>query len=106
VSALGAREFLRLAWLGDADAGTKLVNTGPCNPKDDDVNPATWELRYDASGAAILYYPQFKQLRGVWGWYQTSCVWSGDDTAAAANWADRLTPLNPVPPPKNLNMNF
>jgi hypothetical protein len=119
VEALPSRRFMRIAWLTVADEpinATKmaarnvkvsvrrhdaekalLYQDGTCLPLDPfDIPPRHAQMTVSPTQTGYRL-DQLGTLRGVRGWYSTSCVWNGDAATPGAP-DDRnsvMTPLDP-----------
>jgi hypothetical protein len=58
-----------------------LLQDGTCVPHDPfSIIPRVAQLTYDGDGNTTYYWGNLWQLRGIYGWYQASCVWNGDNS--------------------------
>jgi hypothetical protein len=84
VQALPVRRFMRIAYLGNADTTVSLsqIAENTCYPHSPfNVETLEWQSSPDASNNPTAAYPEFQKIRGVWGWYGSSCVNNGDGLA-------------------------
>jgi hypothetical protein len=100
VTALPVRRFVRLAFLGTAETQVNLAQfpENTCYPHDPfEVDTVEWQDNADPSNQPTVSYPEFQKVRGVWGWYGTSCVQNGDGLTpgtAADNRDEVMTDLS------------
>jgi hypothetical protein len=99
VPALPVRRLMRIAFLGDAGTAVNLdqIPQDTCYPHDSfAVDGLGWQSNPDADNNPTAVYPQFQKIRGVWGWYGTSCVGNGDglNPGGADNRNEAMTDLS------------
>ena len=123
VELLPPRHFVRIVYLGLADEGSEastksalrkvnvtvrrhpdpekalLKNEGTCLPDDPfDIRPRHAQMIVLSPSQIEYRLSPITSLRGVNGWYSTSCVVNGDGTIPGTVTDDRvraMTPLNP-----------
>jgi hypothetical protein len=81
VQALPVRRLMRIAFLADADSQVALaqIPENTCYPHDPfGVDSLEWQSNPDPDNDPTATYPEFQKIRGVWGWYGTSCVFNAD----------------------------
>jgi hypothetical protein len=91
--------LMRIAFLGDAGTAVNLdqIPQDTCYPHDSfAVDGLGWQSNPDADNNPTAVYPQFQKIRGVWGWYGTSCVGNGDglNPGGADNRNEAMTDLS------------
>ena len=87
VSGLPAQRFARIAYLADAGVDLALAQVeADCEPKTPHVlTPLQWQADWDELNTfAHLTLPTMRVLRGIHGWYMTSCVNNGDQAQSTA----------------------
>ena len=123
VELLPPRHFVRIVYLGLADEGSEaatksalrkvnvtvrrhpdpekalLKNEGTCLPDDPfDIRPRHAQMSVLSPSQIEYRLSPITSLRGINGWYSTSCVVNGDGTIPGTVTDDRvraMTPLNP-----------
>ncbi len=89
VDSLPVRRFVRIAMLGDAKGSSSLAQdaANSCFPHTAfTVSGLEWQSNADpATNATNVIYPSTGKVRGIHGWYATSCIGNADGLAPGAS---------------------
>jgi hypothetical protein len=80
INSLPVRRFSRLAVLTNAGGDQIVSATGAynCPGTETPYPPDTTQWNFSSNGAPSPVQSPFRRVRGVYGWYDVTCVWRGD----------------------------